>query len=458
MSKKPDRRGTIIREGIELKKILIANRGEIARRILQTCDKLELQTVVVYSEADKDLPYVKEATAAYSIGEPQAAKSYLNQEKILEIASQENVDAIHPGYGFLSENAGFVRAVEEAGIHFIGPDAKVVEAMGDKVRARQSMQAAGVPVVPGSEGAVNDVDEAVSVAKEIGYPVMLKASAGGGGIGMQRCENEEVLRKAFSSNQNRAKAYFGNADMFVEKMIENGRHIEVQIFGDGQGNVVHLFERDCSIQRRNQKVIEETPSPFVSETTKENMFDAAVRAAKHVGYRNAGTIEFIVDEEEHFYFLEMNTRLQVEHPITEKITGLDLVEWQLKVAAGELLPLSQDEITRSGHAMEFRLYAEDPEKFMPSPGTIEEFTYPEMEGVRVDTGVESGSAVTPYYDPMVAKVIVSGYDRVGTIEKASRFFDELKLTGIKNNAPLFKKILRDDSFIAGQYTTKFLQR
>ncbi|HET7657999.1 MAG TPA: biotin carboxylase N-terminal domain-containing protein, partial [Bacillales bacterium] len=351
-----------------MKKILIANRGEIARRILRTCDKLGLETVVVYSEADKDLPYVKEATAAHSIGEPQAAKSYLNQDKILQIAKQEKVDAIHPGYGFLSENAGFVRAVEEAGITFIGPSAKVVEAMGDKVRARQSMQAAGVPVVPGSDGAVKDVDEAAAVAAEIGYPVMLKASAGGGGIGMQRCETEEELRKAFSSNQNRAKAYFGNADMFVEKMIENGRHIEVQIFGDEEGNAVHLFERDCSIQRRNQKVVEETPTPFLSEQAKENMFDSAVRAAKHVGYRNAGTIEFIVDEDEHFYFLEMNTRLQVEHPITEKITGLDLVEWQLKVASGETLPLKQEEITRSGNAMEFRLYAEDPEKFMPSPG------------------------------------------------------------------------------------------
>ncbi|HET7580926.1 MAG TPA: acetyl-CoA carboxylase biotin carboxylase subunit [Bacillales bacterium] len=441
-----------------MKKILIANRGEIARRILRTCDKLGVESVVVYSEADKELPYVTEATKAYSIGEPPAAKSYLNQEKILEIAEKEQVDAIHPGYGFLSENAGFVRAVEEAGITFIGPSANVVEAMGDKVRARQTMKAAGVPVVPGSEGAVNDVDAAAEVAEEIGYPVMLKASAGGGGIGMQRCQSEEELRKAFQSNQNRAKNYFGSADMFVEKLIENGRHIEMQVFGDAHGNAVHLYERDCSIQRRNQKVIEETPSPFLSQAAKEKMFDAAVRAVKHVEYRNAGTIEFIVDEDENFYFLEMNTRLQVEHPITEATTDLDLVAWQIKVADGEEIPLRQEEIQRSGHAMEFRLYAEDPEKFLPSPGTIEQFTYPEMEGVRVDTGVESGSAVTPYYDPMVAKVIVSGSDRAEVIGKAKQFFNGLTLTGIKNNAPLFEKILQDKDFTAGQYTTKFLQR
>lgn len=441
-----------------MNKILIANRGEIARRVLRTCDKLGLESVVVYSEADKDLPYVKEATKAYSIGEPPAAKSYLNQEKILEIAKKENVDAIHPGYGFLSENAGFVRAVEEAGITFIGPNAKVVEVMGDKVRARQTMQAAGVPVVPGSNGAVSDVEEAVKIAADIGYPVMLKASAGGGGIGMQRCETEEELRKAFQSNQNRAKAYFGNADMFVEKMIENGRHIEMQVFGDSCGNAVHLFERDCSIQRRNQKVIEETPSPFLGEAAKENMFDAAVRAVKHVGYENAGTIEFIVDEEENFYFLEMNTRLQVEHPITEMTTDVDLVEWQMKVASGERLPLAQEDIHRHGHAMEFRLYAEDPEKFLPSPGTIAEFTYPDVGGVRVDTGVQSGTAVTPFYDPMIAKVVVSASSRAETIAKARQFFDQLTLTGIKNNAPLFKKILQDENFVEGNYTTKFLQR
>ncbi|HET7522382.1 MAG TPA: acetyl-CoA carboxylase biotin carboxylase subunit [Bacillales bacterium] len=441
-----------------MKKILIANRGEIARRILQTCDKLGVASVVVYSQADKELPYVREATVSREIGEPPAAKSYLNGDKILEVAKEENVDAIHPGYGFLSENAGFVRAVENAGLTFIGPGAGVVEMMGDKVRARQTMQAADVPVVPGSDGAVNDVEEAAKIAADIGYPVMLKASAGGGGIGMQRCGSEEELRKAFASNQNRAKAYFGSADMFVEKMIENGRHIEVQVFGDRHGNVVHLFERDCSIQRRNQKVIEETPTPFLSEAAKEKMFSAAVRAARHVGYVNAGTIEFIVDSDENFYFLEMNTRLQVEHPVTEMTTGVDLVEWQMKVADGEPLPAGQNDLQQDGHAMEFRLYAEDPEKFLPSPGDIQAFTYPALPGTRVDTGVESGTKVTPFYDPMIAKVIVSGSGRPEAIAKAREFFRGLTLTGIKNNAPLFEKILQNDDFLQGNYTTKFLQR
>lgn len=441
-----------------MRKILIANRGEIARRILRTCDRLGLETVIVYSEADKDLPYVKEAGTACLLGESQAAQSYLNQQKILDIAKKENVDAIHPGYGFLSENAGFVRAVEEAGLLFIGPDADVVDAMGDKIQARETMKAADVPVVPGSEGALEGSEAAVEVAAEIGYPVMLKASAGGGGIGMQRCHGEDELRKAFDSNQKRAQSYFGNADMFVEKFIENGRHIEVQIFGDRSGNVVHLFERDCSMQRRNQKVIEETPSPFLSEGTKEKMFAAALRAAKQVHYENAGTVEFVVDEQEHFYFMEMNTRLQVEHAITEATCGLDLVAWQLQVAEGKPLPARQEEIERSGHSIEFRLYAEDPEKFLPSPGTIERFTYPDLEGVRVDTGVESGSVVTPYYDPMVAKAIVSGSKRMEVIEKAQRFFADLTLTGIKNNAPLFEKILQNDEFLRGDYSTNFLQK
>ncbi|QQK76559.1 ATP-grasp domain-containing protein [Salicibibacter cibarius] len=441
-----------------MKKILIANRGEIAKRVIITCEKLGLESVVVYSQADKNLPYIREATVAYEIGEPPAEQSYLNQEKILDVAKKENVDAIHPGYGFLSEHAGFVRAVEEAGITFIGPDAEVVEMMGDKVSARQMMQSAGVPVVPGSGGTVSDIDEAAKIAGDIGYPVMLKASAGGGGIGMQRCETEEELRKAFTSNQKRAQAYFGDSGMFVEKMIENGRHIEVQIFGDTFGSVVHLYERDCSIQRRNQKVIEESPSPFLSEATKEKMLTLAKKAAQHVGYVNAGTIEFIVDHNENFYFLEMNTRLQVEHPVTEMTTELDLVEWQIKVANGERLPLNQDDFNQKGHAIEFRLYAEDPKRFLPSPGDIEAFIYPEEQaGVRVDTGMESGTKVTHFYDPMIAKIIVSGSNRRATVENAKQFFSCLELSGIKNNAPLFEKILLDDNFIRGNYTTTFLQ-
>ncbi|TLS37638.1 acetyl-CoA carboxylase biotin carboxylase subunit [Pseudalkalibacillus caeni] len=441
-----------------MKKILISNRGEIADRILRTSSKLGIETVLVYSEADKDLPYIKKADTAYSIGEPPVVKSYLNQEKILEIAKNENVDGIHPGYGFLSENSAFVQKVEENGITFIGPRAGVVEAMGDKIRARKTMIEAGVPVVPGSDGPVKDVDEAAIIAEEIGYPVMIKATAGGGGIGMQRCNGEEELRKAFASSQNRAKAYFGNGEMFVEKFIANARHIEVQIFGDEHGNVVHLFERDCSVQRRNQKVIEETPSPFLSSRTREKIADAAVRAAKHVHYTNAGTVEFVVDEDENFYFLEMNTRLQVEHPITEETTGIDLVEWQIQIADGGRIPMDQTEIHQNGHSMEFRLYAEDPVKFMPSPGKIEELVFPEMEGVRIDSGFESGSTVTPFYDPMIAKIVVSGENRQEVLEKAKKFFEEFKLTGIKHNGPLFKQILEEEAFINGDYTTGYLAK
>jgi acetyl-CoA carboxylase biotin carboxylase subunit len=441
-----------------LNKLLIANRGEIAERILRTCDKMGLETVVVYSEADKHLPYVNKAKKAYCIGEAPAAKSYLNGEKMIEIAKKEKVDAIHPGYGFLSENPRFVETVKKAGIAFIGPPADIVEKMGDKIRARTAMEAADVPIVPGSIDPVKGVDEAVLAANDIGYPVMLKASAGGGGIGMQRCGDETVLRKAFASNQNRAKAYFGNPEMFIEKFIENGRHIEVQIFGDDEGNVVHLFERDCSVQRRNQKVIEETPSPFLSQETKEKMFDAAVRAGKYVGYKNAGTVEFVVDQHEHFYFLEMNTRLQVEHPVTEETTGFDLVEWQINVAAGKSLPYSQEQIRQNGHSIEFRLYAEDPETFMPSPGTIEQFTYPPEDGVRVDTGFESDAVVTPFYDPMIAKVVVSDSNRERVIEKAKHFFSGLTLTGIKSNADLFRHVLCDNDFLNGRYDTTYLQK
>lgn len=439
-----------------MKKLLIANRGEIAARIVRTCEKLGIEPVIVYSQADKDLPYVKNAKIAYEIGEPPVAKSYLNSDKILEVARTEQVDAIHPGYGFLSENADFVRNVENANMIFIGPSANVVEAMGDKVKARKTMQDANVPVVPGSDGALKDVEEAVQLASEIGYPVMIKASAGGGGIGMQKCEDEKTLRTAFVSSQNRAKAYFGNDEMFMEKFITNSRHIEVQIFGDEHGNVIHLFERDCSIQRRHQKVIEETPSPFLSEEVRTEICKAAVQAGKHVKYTNAGTVEFIVDEEENFYFLEMNTRLQVEHPVTEMVTGLDLVEWQIDIAQSNPLPKSQEEITKKGHSFEFRIYAEDPSTFLPSPGKIDTFDYPSIEGVRVDTGFASQTQVTPFYDPMIAKVIIYGINRDEAIKKSIQFFDDWKLDGIKHNGPLFTTILNEESFQKGNYTTLYL--
>ncbi|WP_273850312.1 acetyl-CoA carboxylase biotin carboxylase subunit [Guptibacillus spartinae] len=440
-----------------MKKILIANRGEIAERIIRTCSKLNIETVAVYSSADKDLPYVKKATVAYEIGDPPAAKSYLNQEEILRVAKEENVDAIHPGYGFLSENASFVRRVSEQGITFIGPSAEVVEAMGDKITARKTMQEAGVPVVPGS-GEILDVTEAIAYANEINYPIMLKAAAGGGGIGMQRCENDQELEKAFVSSQNRAKAYFGSGAMFVEKFIDDARHIEVQVVGDIHGHVVHLYERDCSIQRRNQKVLEETPSPFLSEETRRQIGEAALLAAKHVNYTNAGTVEFVMDQEENFYFLEMNTRLQVEHPITEETIGVDLVEWQIIVAKGEELPLKQEEIKPTGHSIEHRLYAEDPTSFMPSPGKIEALEFPEIEGVRIDSGYESGSTVTPFYDPMIAKIIVSGSSREEAIKRSIDFFTGFSLTGIKHNGPLFTQLLKENHFQQGNYSTSYLAK
>ena len=441
-----------------MQKILIANRGEIASRIIKTCKQLNIQTVAVYSDADQDMPFVKEADVAHRIGESQVNRSYLVVDNILEVAKKEEVDGIHPGYGLLSENADFAKRVTDQGITFIGPSHDIIDKMGDKVEARRVMQEASVPVVPGSDGGVATIDEAKKVASEIGYPVMLKASGGGGGIGMIRCENEQALVQSFDSTKNRAKAYFGKEEVFLEKCIENARHVEVQIFGDEHGNLVHLFERNCSVQRRNQKVIEESPSPSLSQETKEKMFAAAVQAGRAVNYTNAGTVEFIVDEEENFYFLEMNTRLQVEHPVTESITGLDLVKWQLLVAGGEPLPLcKQEEIRVNGHAIEFRVYAEDPKTFYPSPGQLTALEWGEGEGVRIDSGYEKGNKVTPFYDPMISKCIIKGVDRADALHKARVFFEGVTIEGVKTNVPLFKGIIEDRSFIEGSYSTKWLQ-
>ncbi|MEH6987897.1 acetyl-CoA carboxylase biotin carboxylase subunit [Cytobacillus firmus] len=439
-----------------MRKILIANRGEIALRIIKTCREMEIETIAIYSDADKDLPFVKEATYAFHIGEPPVNKSYLKTDAILEIAKREKADGIHPGYGFLSENAGFARAVIDAGIAFIGPDPETIELMGDKIVSRKTMKEAGVPVVPGSGEGTSTLEEACRLADDMGYPVMLKASGGGGGIGMVRCENEQALAKSFSSTKARAKAYFGSDEVFIEKYIEHARHIEIQVFGDHHGNIVHLFERDCSIQRRHQKVVEESPSPFLSEQTKQKMYDTALTAARAVNYKNAGTIEFIVDEQENFYFLEMNTRLQVEHPVTEQVTGLDLVEWQLLAARGEKLPLEQNNIEQQGHSIEFRLYAEDPVSFMPSPGKLSKFEWADSPGIRVDYGYASNTAVSPFYDPMIAKCIIYGQSRDEAIKNALQFFDGLKIEGIKTNAPLFKEILKDEDFRNGNYSTSYL--
>lgn len=436
-----------------MKKILIANRGEIARRIIRTCDRLGIETIAIHSEADGELPYVSEATEAAAIGQNPVAQSYLQADKIIEEAVKRNAEAIHPGYGLLSENADFARKVTEAGLIFIGPKPEVIETMGDKLGSRRTMKQAGVPVVPGTAEGVSDIEAAVLEAKAIGYPLMLKASAGGGGIGMVLCENEQALTQQFESVKNRAKAYFGNDIVYLEKFIANARHIEVQIFGDESGNIVHLYERNCSVQRRNQKVIEESPSPDLPEAARTKLCEAAVQAARAVGYTNAGTVEFIVDENNDFYFLEMNTRLQVEHPITEEVTGIDLVEWQVNVARGEALP-AQDTIQTTGHSIEYRIYAEDPKTFFPSPGTLSVLKW--GAGARIETGYEEGNKVTPFYDPMIAKVVLTGVSREEVLNKSRKFFDETVIEGVKTNLPLFDQFIESKQFIEGNYATAVL--
>lgn len=437
-----------------MKRILIANRGEIASRIIRTCDEMGIETVAVYSEADADMPFVKQATRAHLVGPAPVNQSYLNKEAIIRIAKQEQVDAIHPGYGFLSENAEFVREIEAAGIRFIGPSAETIDKMGDKIASRDTMKQAGVPVVPGTEDGLATAEEAVEFANAIGYPVMLKASGGGGGIGMVKCETEQTLAQQFTGIKTRAKNYFGNDAVFVEKFVEPARHIEVQVFGDYKGDVFHLFERNCSVQRRNQKVIEEAPSPALSQETKDKLYEAAVQAAKAVNYKNAGTVEFIMDADENFYFLEMNTRLQVEHPISEEITGTDLVKWQLLTAMDQPLPISdQSQLTIKGHAIEFRLYAEDSERFMPSPGKLDVLRFPEGDGIRIDSGYAEGNSVTPYYDPMIAKVIVSGSDREQALQRAQELLENLDVQGVKSNVAFFRSFIQYEGFKEGSYAT-----
>ncbi|MEK4534613.1 acetyl-CoA carboxylase biotin carboxylase subunit [Peribacillus sp. FSL K6-1552] len=437
------------------KKVLIANRGEIARRIIRTCNKEGIQTVAVYSEADAEAPYVSEATEAVCIGPAQAKKSYLDIEKVIQVAKETHADAIHPGYGFLSENPEFVRRCEEENIVFIGPSAETIHIMGSKLEARTQMQKAGVRVVPGTDKSIESVDEALLIANDLGYPLMLKASAGGGGIGMQLVQNDAELIKVFDATKQQATSFFKDGTVFLEKWISKPRHIEVQIVADTYGNVLHLFERECSVQRRNQKVIEESPSPFLNDTLRKELLDAAIRGVKQIDYTNVGTMEFIFDENQNFYFLEMNTRLQVEHPVTEEITGLDLVELQLKIAAKEKLTITQEEINKTGHAIECRLYAEDPNTFFPSPGVISRLKLPEND-VRFDFGIIEGSAVTPFYDPMIGKIIVHGITRDQAIEKMQRVLDEIDVQGVKTNLMLLKQIMKNNQFIGGNYTTQFL--
>ena len=438
-------------------KVLIANRGEIARRIIRTCKQVGIQTVAVYSSADEFSLHVRDADEAVCIGKAPVSQSYLNVEAILQAARDTGAQAIHPGYGLLSENAAFAKAVEEAGFTFIGPTSSVIASMGSKLAARQTMEQAGVPIVQGVNDPIADVDEAVTIANDIGYPIMLKASAGGGGIGMQLVNSDEELHKAFEGNQKRAQSFFGDGTMFIEKFIAEPHHVEVQILADQHGNVVPVYERECSVQRRNQKVVEEAPSPFISEATRQKMLDAAVAAAQAIDYTNAGTIEFLVDRDENFYFLEMNTRLQVEHPVTEEITGLDLVEWQLRIASNEPLTFTRDDIKKRGHAIEVRIYAEHPVTFFPSPGHVEELVLPEGDGIRHEVSIESGSDITPFYDPMIAKLIATGATRDEALARLEQALRNYTVRGIQTNIPMLLDVITHDVFKSGVTTTKFVE-
>ena len=442
------------------KKILIANRGEIACRVIRACREMRIGTVAVYSDADRDALHVRMADAAYNIGPPPSSESYLCGDKIIDVARAAGVEAIHPGYGFLSENAEFVKQVIEAGIVFIGPPPEAMEAMGGKISARKIAIAAGVPVVPGTTEPLRSYDDALEVARSFGYPVMLKASAGGGGKGMRLVENESGLRSAVEAAQSEALASFGDDSVYVEKAIARPRHIEIQVFSDTHGNHVHLGERECSIQRRHQKVIEEAPSPINSSELRQRMGECAVMVAKAVDYVGAGTVEFLVsDLDRSFYFLEMNTRLQVEHPVTELVTGIDLVREQIRVAGGETLSFTQDEVSLTGHAIECRIYAEDPENnFLPSPGMITRLRIPQGPGVRDDGGVYEGADVSIYYDPMISKFAVLGRDRTEAIGRMRRALLEYEVAGIKTTLPFFREVMEDEEFVSGNLDTGFISR
>jgi acetyl-CoA carboxylase, biotin carboxylase subunit len=441
------------------KKILIANRGEIAVRVIRACRELGIASVAVYSDVDRAALFVRKADEAYHIGPAAATESYLNIPKIIDAAKRCEAEAIHPGYGFLSENSRFAQACSDAGIKFIGPTAHSMEMMGSKTRARQHMEIAGVPFVPGTARGLQSFDEAQQVAAGIGYPVMLKAAAGGGGKGMRLVSTPEELRSALESAQSEAQRAFGDSEVYVEKYIVNPRHIEMQVLADEHGNCVWLGERECSIQRRHQKVLEESPSPLVDPYMRRRMGEIAVRVAKAANYTNAGTVEFLSDQQKNFYFLEMNTRLQVEHPVTELITGLDLVHLQIRIAAGEKLPFTQDDIHIRGHAMECRIYAEDPDNnYFPSPGKITLLLAPSGPGIRRDSGMYEGWRVPVDYDPLLAKLIGYGSDRQQTIGRLRRALNEYFVGGIKTNISLFRRILEDPDFQAGKLDTGFLDR
>ena len=441
-------------------KVLVANRGEIALRVVRACQELGVAAVAVYSDADESALHVLHADEAVNIGPPPAGKSYLNVEALIEAARDTGAEAVHPGYGFLAENASFAAAVRDAGLMFIGPSAEAIEKMGNKSAARRLAKEAEVPVVPGSENA-SSANEAVETAGEIGYPVMVKAAAGGGGRGIRIAENEEGLRKAVQVARREAEAAFGDGTLYLEKLLVAPRHVEVQVMGDHNGDVIHLYERECSMQRRRQKVLEEAPSPGISPEVRGRMTEAAVRLAREAGYANAGTVEFLVERGEagdEFFFIEMNTRIQVEHPVTEMLTGVDLVKEQIRVAAGEPLSLRQEDVPMVGHAMEFRINAEDPDHdFMPSPGEVSFLDVPGGPGVRVDSAIYQGYKIPPFYDSLVGKLIVWALTREEAISRARRALREYRLEGIKTTIPLHLRLLEDEALRSGEYHTGYLE-
>jgi acetyl-CoA carboxylase, biotin carboxylase subunit len=439
--------------------VLVANRGEIARRVIRTARRMGIRAVAVYSDADADLPYVREADEAIRIGPPQPARSYLDAAALIAATRTTGAAAVHPGYGFLAENADFARQVIAADLTWVGPDPGAIEQMGDKIRARNLMERAGVPVSPGSREPLTDVAAAVAEAARIGYPVMVKAAAGGGGIGMGAAADEASLRTAFETARSRAERFFGSPEILLERFAERARHVEVQILGLADGRVLALGERDCSVQRRHQKVAEETPSPGVSAELRERMLAAAIRAGEAVGYRGAGTVECLVDAGEgSFVFLEMNTRLQVEHPVTELVTGIDLVEQQFLIAAGKPPSFDPAAVGPAGHALELRVYAEDPVRFLPGPGTITEWSEPAGAGVRVDSGYQAGNTVTPFYDPLLAKLCVRGADRRQALERARDALAAFRIAGPKTNLLFHADLLASPEFVGGDYDTSLVSK
>lgn len=442
-----------------MQKILVANRGEIALRVMRTAREMGIKTVAVFSEADRNMPFVRFADEAVCIGPAASAQSYLRIEKILEAAHQTGADAVHPGYGFLSENADFSQAVTEAGLTFIGPSAYSINMMGNKISAKQAAKKFDVPMVPGTDEPISDLNEAIKIAKEVGFPILIKAAAGGGGKGMRVVENEAEFESQMKMAQSEALSAFGNGDVFMERYVGSPKHIEIQVLGDKHGNYVYLFERECSVQRRHQKLIEEAPSSCLTQEIRSKMGEAAVAAARACNYSGAGTIEFLVDEELNFYFLEMNTRLQVEHCVTEMITGVDLVKEQIKVARGEKLSFTQEDLKINGHSIELRVCAEDPlNNFLPDTGKLELYQAPKGPGVRVDDGYEQGMDIPIFYDPMIAKLVVHAATREEAIERMSRAIDEYQINGIQTTLSFGKWAIHTDPFKAGQYDTKFIEK